>query len=246
MELTKQIQSGNIIVRDDADATLKIKLIDVTTTNSLMAYGEIRVANDDLSLDGSFLAEDPIIISIGLGDNVPEVVFTGLISSAIQGQLIILEVRGNAYSMRSKIVKKSLNKTNAKKVLQEILSKAGVAYEIGNIPDIKRHSYIMQSGAVAEEIHRFNESFGLNLTPYFDRTGKLIVKTAEENIKATDIIFEADEFKKFENGILETIVDTEIDIYNQIEIMDVQYYVASNRFLLNDRITKSYIAVTQI
>ncbi len=221
-------------------------LVDVTTTNSLMAHGELRISNDDLSLNGSFVKDADITVALALGDNDLTTIFTGVIANAIDGQLIELEVRGNAYKMRDAKVKKSLNKTNARKVILAILANANVEYELGDLPSGNRHSYIMHSGTVAEEIVRFNESFGLELIPYFTRDGVLMLKTFEEQLIETDIVFRADEFKKFENGILETIVDTEIDIFNQIEIMDVEYYVASNRFLLNERKSKSFITVTQI
>jgi len=246
MELTKKIQSLSTEIIDGEDATMRIRLIDITTTNSLMAFGELRIANDDLSLNGSFSIDDPITVSLSLGDNPLTTVFTGVISNFIEGQLLLLEIRGNAFKMRNDRVTKSLNKVNAGKVIREIMSNTDVEYEVGTLPTANRHSYIMQGGTIAEELHRWNKSFELDFIPYFNRDGKLILNTFEEQLNETDVVFNDDEFKKFENGILETIVDTEIDVFDQIEIMDVQYYVASNRFLLNERKSKSFIGVTQI
>ena len=246
MELIKIIVSGDTEIIDDQESVVKIKLIDITTTDSLMAFGEIRIANEDLSLNGAFVKDAEITVALSLGISAPKVVFKGVISNVIDGQLILLDVRGKAFKWLNTRVKKSLNKITPEKIIREITSQLDGKLELGEMPKIKRHSYILHNGTIAEEIHRFNKTFNLNLVPYVDRLGNLILKTLEDNVKNTDIAFNDKEFRKFENGILETMLDVEVDVFNIIQIMGVGYIVGSHRFFINDRKTKSFISVTQI
>ncbi len=245
MELRKIITVGNTVVEDGRDTEYKIRLIDVTTTNSLLHYGEVRIDNSDFAYEGAFTKGAEITIDLSLGEDALTRIFTGVIIDVFEGEVIVLTVRGNGEKLKEKRVKKSLNRTTNSEVIRTILENADVEYELGRFETVKRHTYILANGTIAEELLRFNKSFGLRLFPFFNREGKLILKTYDENVVETDVEFEEQEYQRFENDILETVLDVEINLFDKIKILGDDYVVASHRFYLNEQRTRSVITISK-
>lgn len=249
MELKKIVKTNSVTVEDDAQTISKIKLIDVKTAANLNSFGEVRIDNFDDQLTGKFKIDDEISVELGLstfqGPENSEIIYTGIIEKIFDDTLIILELKGKGELLKRKKFKKSFNQIDVAAIIRDIMNGTGIDFELGEISNIRRHSYVAPNGTILQEINRVNESFGLELIPFFDRTGKLILKTFDENIKETDVEFDTDEFKRFEDETLETILDVEIDLFNKIRILDVDYIVNAHRFFLDDRRSKSFITVEE-
>lgn len=248
MELTKRIITDRITYKDGAESLMRIKLIDIRTTNNIVSSGEVRIDNSDNSFDGVFIKDDEIKIEIGLGIDDPSSVrkiFTGNIESIIDDSLIILNLIGSGNKLKTQTYKSSLNITDNNAVFRNILDSSSMEYEIDNLTRRPLHSYIMPEAPISEHLQRAIVFLGADFIPWVNREGKLIVKTYENNLKQTDIIFELDEVEKFENDIIETIVDTEVDIFNLIRVGGLDYVVTEHRFILDDRKSKSFISVQE-
>ena len=243
MELLRIVETDTIKAESQ-----DIKLLDVSISNNLAAFGEIRLENYSGVFNGKFKVDDEIKISAGLRtdlDTAATLLFTGLIENVEEDSQLILKIIDFGKKLLDAKFKRTFNQVTPAQILGNILGGSGIEFELGILSTKKRHTYISPNGTLFEEINRANNSFGLNLIPFFDRTGKLLLKTETELIKATSIVYEDGEFKRFEENILETILDVEVDVFEEIEILGIKYLVNGHRFFINDRTTKSFITVAQ-
>lgn len=246
MELTKKLITGSFTLEDGSDSLLRMKLIDVTTTNDLVSFGEVRLDNADGSLDGKFVKDADIKIELGLiadeGDQVRKI-FTGIIEEVIDDTLLLLTLKGEGIKLFRQSFQSSLFLTDNNAVFREILKSSSLLFDLASLTRKALHSYVMNFAPVSEHLQRAIVSLESGFVPWVDREGKLILKTYDGNVKATDIAFELDELTKFENGIVDTILDTEIDIFNKIRVGGLDYVVTSHRFLLDEQRSKSFISL---
>lgn len=249
MELKKKIETGSLVLEDGADRPLRVRLVDITLTNGIISFGELRVDNSDGSFSGKFVQDAEIKVSISLvasGDEVPRLFFTGIIEKVVDDTLILLTLKGSGIKLLRKKIKLSLNAIDSVRVFNDILKNSPLPYELGKLARFDLHSYIMREASVSEQLHRAIGFLGLDFEPYVDRAGILKVKTRAENTKATTISFALDELKKMESMVIETILDTEIDIYNKIKAGDLDYLVTTHRIYCDEHRSKSFISLDEI
>lgn len=246
MELTKKIITSRITFEDGADSSPRIKLTDITTTNNLISFGELRLDNADGSFDGKFQKDDNIEVELGLKiaetDTIRKI-FTGIIESIVDDSLMILNLKGAGIKLFRKTTKASLFLTDNNAVFREILKGSDLPFVLEGLSTRALHSYIMRLAPVSEQLQRAIVFLDAGFVPWVNRDGTLILKNYENNIVATDVVFELDEVRKFENDIVETLLDTEIDIFNKIRVGGLDYVVTEHRFFLNEQRSKSFISV---
>ncbi len=246
MELTKRIITDRIALEDGAESLLRMRLIDITTVNDVVSFGEIRIDNADKSLDDKFQDDDEITVELGLTiDDADQVrkIFTGIIETVVDDTLIILKLKGAGIKLFRRNLKSSLFLTDNNAVLKEILKSSDLDFELESLTRRPLHSYVMPLAPVSEHLQRALIFLDSTFIPWVNRDGKLILKSYENNIVETDIVFELDEVEKFENNIVHTILDTEIDIFNKIKVGDLDYIVTEHRFILDEQRTKSIISL---
>jgi len=241
MEIRKLLQVGSTEIEDDASKNL-IRLIDLTTSSSFMQYGEVRLANADGRFSDTFKKGQFFSADFSLGSE-PSRFFTGVVYEVFESTIVILKVRGNAEKLKTKPLKKSFNKVGAADVIRYCLEGTGLSYSLGNVAPVRRHTYLIAGGSANEEIIRANHFFGLGFAPWFDKDGKLVLKTSVQNKKKTDVEFNGKDFTRFENGILETFFIPELEVYSEFTILDQKYVANTHRIYVDGNKSKSIISV---
>ncbi len=245
MELSKKIITNRVTIEDGADSLIRFKLIDVTTTNDLISFGELRIDNSDGIFNEKFVINDSIevFLSISIFNDDDVKIFTGIIEDVVDDTLIILTLKGEGIKLFRKSFKSSLFLTDNNAVFKEILKNSDLESELETLSRRVLHSYIMPLAPVTEQLQNAILFLDAAFVPWVNRDGKLILKTYDNNLVDTSVVFELDELKKFENNIVETIVDPEIDIFNLIKVGGLDYIVTEHRFLLNERRSKSFVSL---
>lgn len=223
--------------------------MDITLTDSIISYGEIRIDNTDAAYSDKFIAKNPIKISTGIvtGNNqTPPVFFDGFIDSVEEGGLIIIKILGKGQSLKEKRLKKSLHAVDSSKALSEIVRNTGLSYVLGKVPRLDLHSWVMSDATIAEHLQRATLSLFPGAVVFVDRNGKLTIDLPAKIQKETGIVFQVDEFRRFENGTLDTIIDTEINPYDILTVADVKYTVTTHRILSDVYKNRSLIALDTI
>lgn len=243
--MIKEIITKNATVTGD-----RVKLIDVENGSDLVNLGEVRIFDENAELVGLYAEDEEIEVRVGFeqsdGSTVSDTIFTGYIQEFDGEELIVLKLKGKGDDLRKRTYKKSFNGTDSRTVVSRILKDSGVKYELGTVPVIKRHSYICANGTHFEELIRAIDSFDLDIVPYFDRDGVLIVKPRDEAAVQTEIIFEDETFDRFDKNTLTAFLDIEIEVFNIIKILELDYYVYNNRFYVDDYKTKSILTVGKV
>lgn len=249
MELKKIFKSNRVEVEDGADSVFRMKLVDLTTTSSFVSFGEIRFDNSDGALDDKFKAEDEFEFYLGYimdRADLPYKIFTGSIEAVEEGALLIVKVKGHGVKLQKKLFKASWNSIESNKVFRNLVNASGMTAEIDNIKSEIFHSLTMPEAPISEQILRANEYFSAGFVPWVTREGVLKLKTYSNAVKATSVVFNFDEFQKLEKGILETVCDPELDIFNQVKIGNLDYIIINHRFFLNEYKSKSFIALEKV
>lgn len=239
------------IITDKATVTgREVRLIDVQNGSDLINLGEVRISDPRGELEGLYAVNDEIEVKAGFelsdGTEATDTIFTGYIQEVDGETLKVIRLKGKGDDLRRGNYRKSFNQTDSKRILTRILEDAGVNYELGSIPAIKRHSYICPNGTHFEELIRAIDSFNLELAPYFDRDGVLILKSKDESVIETDIVFEDGEFDSFNDNMLTAFLDIEIAVFSKIKILDNDYIVYNNRMYIDDNKTKSILTVGEV
>lgn len=242
MQFQAEYKIGSKKFVDNDESTKLTKLFDLTLTDSLMQYGEVRLDNSNGFFTGDFKKGDEFTVDMGV-DSAPARFFTGIVDDVFESSVVILKVEGNAGKLHSKTLKKSFNKISAAEVIKFILQGTGVKYSNGKLPSTKYHSYVIAGGTPIEELIRVNEFLNLGFETYFDKKGSLVLKTEKESINKTEIVFAANNFARLENGIFETFLVPEVAVFDQIKILDGDFVVRNHRIYYDGNKSRSIFAV---
>lgn len=235
---TQTVEGDNII------------LIDVINGIDYVNHGQVSIQDPNRELQGAFKQGDEVSVDIGVlsaGQEATDTIFTGYIEKAIDESIIVLDLDGKGRQVRDAYFKRSYHLVDPARIIRDIVgSVQGLQYELGSIPtDPKRHTWICPNGPVIKELNRVNQSFDLYLQPYFDRDGVLVLKTFAEAVRETGVNFEDGTFDTFVRSVLQTELDPEIFVFDQIQILSLLYTVTSHRMVISEQRTSSLITVTE-
>lgn len=223
--------------------------MDITLTDGIISYGELRIDNVDGSLSGKLTAKSAIKVSTGIVAkpiDTPPVFFDGFIDYVEEGGLIIVQILGKGQGLKEKRLKRSLHAVDASKAFSEILRNTGLSYVLGAVPKLDLHSWVMPDATLAEHLQRAAITLFPGAVVFVDRNGKLKVDLPAKLQNETGIVFEIDEFKRLENGTLDTIIDAEINPYNILTVAGVKYIVTNHRILSDVYKNRSLISLDTI
>jgi len=226
-----------------------IKLIDVANGCDYVNHGQVNILDPSGDLQGSFQEEDEVTVEVGViseGQEITDTIFTGFIESATKESMIILKLDGKGRILRKNYYKKSYHLIDPGRIMRDILgSVSGLSYQLGSMPSGRRHTWICPNGPLMKEINRVNLSFDLNLVPFFNREGTLVLKTLAEALNTTSVNFEDGTFQSFKNDILKTELDVELKVFDQIQILSLLYIITFHRMIVSDEQSTSIIGVTK-
>lgn len=233
MDLLRKIKAGGIALQDKVGEPTKIPFIDLHLSPSFGSFCQIRIDNASGDYTGKAKAGDALTVDISMeGGFIRQ--FTGIVTSVFEAAVIRIDAGGNSEKLKAKKLKKGFNKIQASEILKFILQGTGVEYEAGKLPTARRHSYSIAGGTPAEELLRMNQNFALQFVPYFNKAGKLIFKTFKENVLKTKIEYFGENLRRFDDGTFEAPLNTGLDIFDQIKILDVEHVVTYSRILIDD------------
>jgi hypothetical protein len=241
MEIKNKIISGGLEITG-----ARVMEIDVSTSSAHIPFGEVHLDNSDGSLSVQIEKGDTLDVYTSLvydPDTEPVKIITGKVKEIYPEQRFRITIQGTGAKYHDIKFKRSYNQVKGRRVLNDIINEAGIAAIFGTVPEKDLHTFISPNGSALEEINRVITSFGLDLAPYWDRNGTLILKSVSENQVDRSTVFNAGEFLKFENYILQTALDSQIDLYNIVTVLDKKYYVTAHRFKANHTSAKSLITL---
>lgn len=241
MEIKLKVVAGDLELTGQ-----RVMEIDISTAAAFIPFGEVHLDNSDGALSGQ-IAEgytlDVFAVLAFSPDSEPVKIITGRVKETYEEKRLRVTVQGTGAKYRDMKFKRSYNQVKARRILNDIINESGIIAVIGTVPEKELHTFISPNGSTLEEINRVISSFGLDLAPYWDRFGRLILKSVSENLADKGIVFNSGEFTKFENYILHTAMDVQIDLYNIVNVLDKRYYVTAHRFKANQTTAKSLITL---
>jgi hypothetical protein len=249
MQIRTIIESNGLTISDNGNIKNRIRLLDITLTDGIISYGEIRIDNADGIYSNKFTPKSMIKISTGVvatANEKPPVFLDGFIDSVEEGGLLIIQVLGKGQALKEKRLKRSLHAVDSGKAFSDILRNTGLSYSLGKLPKADLHSWVMPDATLAEHLQRAAIILFPGSVVFVDRNGKLTIDLPENMQKETGITFEIDEFKRLENGTLDTIVDAEINPYDILTVAGVKYIVTNHRILQDGYKNRSLIALDAI
>lgn len=233
MDLLRRVKIGSTLIEDKAGQPTKILFVDLHLSPSFGSFCQIRIDNNSGEYSGKAKEGDAITVDIAFeGGYIRQ--FTGIITSVFEAAILRIDAGGNSELLKKKKLKKAFNKIQASEILKFILQGTGVEFEAGKLPSARRHTYLIAGGTPAEELLRMNQNFDLKFIPYFNKQGKLIFKTFEENKLQTKIEYLGKNIRKYEDGTFEAPLNTGLDIFDVIKVLDINHVVTYTRILIDD------------
>jgi len=211
--------------------------------------GEVWINNPNGTLDGKYQVDDEITVEIGeilSGAEELDIIFKGLIADVDEDDRTRLVVAGFGRTLQRTQYKKTYHLIDAPKIIRDLLDPTGIDYETGTLPTDRRHTHICPNGSIWKELNRLNEAWNLQLVPYFNRRGVLILKTREEAAIDTDIEYNSGEFKNFQDHLLTLPLDQEIEAMMKIKILGQEYRVTEHQMRHDERRSTSTIVTAKI
>jgi len=227
-----------------------LRVIDVSTGSYSTDVGFVRIADYDRLLDGVILEGQDVVVSAGYILNEVEEfedIFSGTIKELDGSDLKVLRLNGLGDKLKNATFIQTYKVVEAERIIKDILRAGDITnFELGTIPRIRRHTYVSPKEPLLDSINRLNDAFDLELIPFFNESGVLMLKSFEELITETDIDFQEGEYNTFENDVLKTTFDPEVKTFNQIKILTNDYLATENRKIITNDKVESIISVSKI
>jgi len=227
-----------------------LRVIDVSTGSYSTSVGFTRIADYNRTLDGIVLEGQDVIVSAGyIVDEVEqfETIFEGTIKELDGSDLKVLRLNGLGDKLKNINFIQSYKVVEPERILKDILKTGGFTnFELGSIPRDRRHTYIAPKEPLIDAINRVNDAFDLELIPFINESGIIMLKAFDELIIQTDIDFQEGEYDSFENDVLKTNFDPEVKTFNQIKILTDDYLATENRKIITNDSVESVISVSKI